>query len=61
MELNREIILKSDAKYEIVITASDFLCEWNCTCSLANQAYSNELLHFPTLVKAGDKVYTVWT
>lgn len=25
----------------------------NCACPLANQAYSNELLHLPTLVKAG--------
>ena len=27
----------------------------NCACPLANQAYSNELLHLPTLVKAGIK------
>lgn len=27
----------------------------NCACPLANQAYSNELLHLPTLVKAGVK------
>lgn len=27
----------------------------NCACPLANMAYSNELLHFPTLVKAGVK------
>ncbi len=27
----------------------------NCACPLANMAYSNELLHFPTLVKAGIK------
>lgn len=27
----------------------------NCACPLANQAYSNELMHFPTLVKAGIK------
>ncbi len=27
----------------------------NCACPLANQAYSNELLHVPTLVKAGLK------
>lgn len=27
----------------------------NCACPLANQAYSNELLHFPTLVRAGIK------
>lgn len=28
----------------------------NCACPLANQAYSNELLHFPTLVRAGIKM-----
>lgn len=27
----------------------------NCACPLANQAYSNELLHFPTLVRSGIK------
>lgn len=27
----------------------------NCACPLANQAYSNELLHLPTLIKAGIK------
>lgn len=27
----------------------------NCACPLANQAYSNELLHLPTLMKAGLK------
>ena len=27
----------------------------NCACPLANQAYSNELLHFSTLVRAGVK------
>ncbi len=27
----------------------------NCACPLANQAYSNELMHFPTLVRAGIK------
>lgn len=27
----------------------------NCACPLANQAYSNELMHVPTLVKAGVK------
>jgi MoaA/NifB/PqqE/SkfB family radical SAM enzyme len=27
----------------------------NCACPLANQAYSNELMHFPTLFKAGLK------
>lgn len=28
----------------------------NCACPLANQAYSNELMHLPTLVKAGVKM-----
>lgn len=28
----------------------------NCACPLANQAYSNELMHLPTLVKAGIKM-----
>lgn len=28
----------------------------NCACPLANQAYSNELMHIPTLMKAGFKV-----
>ncbi len=32
-----------------------YIKEKNCACPLANQAYSNELLHFPTLVKAGIK------
>jgi Predicted Fe-S oxidoreductases len=27
----------------------------NCACPLANQAYSNELMHLPTLVRAGIK------
>lgn len=27
----------------------------NCACPLANQAYSNELMHLPTLIKAGLK------
>lgn len=27
----------------------------NCACPLANQAYSNELMHVPTLIKAGIK------
>ena len=27
----------------------------NCACPLANQAYSNELLHLPTLIRAGFK------
>lgn len=32
-----------------------YIKEKNCACPLANQAYSNELLHFPTLVRAGMK------
>lgn len=32
-----------------------YIKEKNCACPLANQAYSNELLHLPTLVKAGMK------
>ncbi len=32
-----------------------YIKDKNCACPLANQAYSNELLHFPTLVKAGIK------
>lgn len=32
-----------------------FIKEKNCACPLANQAYSNELLHLPTLIKAGIK------
>lgn len=32
-----------------------YIKEKNCACPLANQAYSNELMHFPTLVKAGIK------
>lgn len=32
-----------------------YIREKNCACPLANQAYSNELLHFPTLIKAGMK------
>lgn len=27
----------------------------NCACPLANQAYSNELMHLPTLIRAGVK------
>ena len=27
----------------------------NCACPLANQAYSNELMHLPTLIRAGIK------
>lgn len=33
-----------------------FIKEKNCACPLANQAYSNELMHFPTLIKAGMKM-----
>lgn len=32
-----------------------YIKQKNCACPLANQAYSNELMHFPTLVKAGVK------
>ncbi len=32
-----------------------YIREGNCACPLANQAYSNELMHLPTLVKAGFK------
>ena len=32
-----------------------YIKDKNCACPLANQAYSNELMHFPTLVKAGIK------
>lgn len=32
-----------------------YIKDKNCACPLANQAYSNELLHFPTLVRAGIK------
>lgn len=32
-----------------------YIKDKNCACPLANQAYSNELLHLPTLVKAGVK------
>lgn len=32
-----------------------YIKEKNCACPLANQAYSNELMHFPTLLKAGVK------
>lgn len=33
-----------------------YIKEKNCACPLANQAYSNELMHLPTLMKAGIKV-----
>lgn len=32
-----------------------YIKEKNCACPLANQAYSNELLHLPSLYKAGVK------
>jgi len=32
-----------------------YIQEKNCACPLANQAYSNELLHFPSLLRAGMK------
>lgn len=32
-----------------------YIKEKNCACPLANQAYSNELMHFPSLFKAGIK------
>ena len=32
-----------------------YIKEKNCACPLANQAYSNELMHLPTLIKAGIK------
>lgn len=32
-----------------------YIRDRNCACPLANQAYSNELLHFPTLIKVGLK------
>ena len=32
-----------------------YIREKNCACPLANQAYSNELLHLPTLIRAGFK------
>lgn len=32
-----------------------YIKEKNCACPLANQAYSNELMHFPSLFKAGVK------
>lgn len=32
-----------------------YIKDKNCACPLANQAYSNELLHLPTLIKAGVK------
>lgn len=32
-----------------------YIKDKNCACPLANQAYSNELLHLPTLMRAGVK------
>lgn len=32
-----------------------YIRDKNCACPLANQAYSNELMHLPSLVKAGIK------
>lgn len=32
-----------------------YIKDSNCACPLANQAYSNELMHLPTLIKAGIK------
>ena len=39
----------SDKAFEV----RKYIKEKNCACPLANQAYSNELMHIPTLVKAG--------
>ena len=36
-------------------TVRRYIKEKNCACPLANQAYSNELLHLPSLCKAGVK------
>lgn len=33
-----------------------YIEEKNCACPLANQAYSNELMHLPSLIKAGVKM-----
>lgn len=41
----------SDKAFEV----RKYIKEKNCACPLANQAYSNELMHIPTLVKAGVK------
>ena len=41
----------SDKAFEV----RKYIKEENCACPLANQAYSNELMHIPTLVKAGVK------
>ena len=41
----------SDKAFEV----RKYIIEKNCACPLANQAYSNELMHIPTLVKAGVK------
>lgn len=41
----------SEQAYEV----RKYISEKNCACPLANQAYSNELMHVPTLFKAGVK------
>ena len=41
---------------EKAIEIRKYIKEKNCACPLANQAYSNELMHLPTLVKAGLKM-----
>ena len=41
----------SDKAFEV----RKYIKEKNCACPLANQAYSNELMHILTLVKAGVK------
>lgn len=41
----------SDKAYEV----RKYIRDKNCACPLANQAYSNELMHLPTLIKAGIK------
>lgn len=42
---------QSEQAYEV----RKYISEKNCACPLANQAYSNELMHVPTLFKAGVK------
>lgn len=41
---------------EKAIEIRKYIKEKNCACPLANQAYSNELMHLPTLAKAGMKM-----
>ena len=43
-----EKLWKSDQANEV----RKYIQNKNCACPLANQAYSNELLHFPSLLKA---------